>query len=142
MKYNQLYTEFPDEKVYQVSIWTDPQAQITAVNFETKEHAAEHMKNWPRFLKAKDYNGDPADFKHKEFLLGKHPEIESIDDLDYQFKTHRYAADARISTSLRKVVKRILNLKILENLPREDELWVGINSPHDWYDHVIKVKVS
>ncbi len=151
-KYRQLYTDSVTEKVFQVSIWTDPQTQTTAVNFETREHATAHTAKWAQIwrekyqdeetatrLEKEGYNGNPADFKHREFLTHKHPEIEAIDQLNYYYTTHRYAADARISASLRKVVQQIRKQNVLDGLPREEEVWIGVNSPRDWYDHVVKV---
>ena len=128
------------EKVYQVSIWTDPQVQISAINFETKRHAEEQLaKQAPAYRSEKGYNDNPADFKRCEFLRREHPEIAAIDGLNYSYHTHRQAADARISTSLRKVVKRAREQNVFAGLPREEEVWIGVNSPRDWYDHVTKI---
>ncbi len=151
-KYCQLHDAFMAEKVFQISLWTDPQRQTTAVNFETKEHATAHNMKWARIFREKyndeetairlekeGYNGSPADFEHSEFLKYKHQELEKLDQLEYQYQTHSHAADARISASLRKVVRQIRERDMLAGLPREEEVWIGVNSPRDWYDYVTKI---
>ncbi|GEM_PF-945171 len=140
------------EEVYQISIWTDPQTQVSAVSFETKKHAEEHISKWAQIfrqkyadeetaarLEADGYNNNPADFKHSRLLERKHPELVAIDGLDYRYVTHQHAAGARISASLRKVVKRAREQNALADLPREEIVWIGVNSPRDWYDHVTKI---
>jgi len=137
---DQYQQRYASEKVYQISIWTDPQVQVSAINFETKKHAEEqNAAQAPAFRNAEGYNGNPAGFKYCRFLERKHPEIAAINGLNYFYHTHRYAADARISASLRKVVKRVREQNMLAGLPREEEAWIGVNSPRDWYDHVTKI---
>jgi len=132
--------QYASEKVYQVSIWTDPQVQVSAVNFETKKHAEEQIaEQAPMYRNASGYNDNPAGFKYCRFLERKHPEIATIGELNYFYHTHRYAANARISTSLRKVVKRAKEENLFAGLPREEIVWIGVNSPRDWYDHVTKI---
>lgn len=148
-KYNQLCSKAPGEKVYQVSIWTDPQTQESAINFETKSHAEDHTKKWAGIfrdkyndeptalrLEAEGFNGNPADFKHTVFFTQHHPEIAALDKLNFQYTTHSHAAEARISASLRKAVKQIKHSKMLNQLLREEVIYIGTNSPRDWYDHV------
>lgn len=140
------------EKVYQISIWTDPQTQVSAVSFETRKHAEEHISKWAQIfrhkyadeetavrLEADGYNNNPANFKHSRLLEREHPELAALDGLDYRFVTHRHAADARISASLRKVVRWAREQNALGSLPREEVVWIGVNSPRDWYDHVTKI---
>ena len=136
----QYHRQHADEKVFQVSIWTDPQVQVSAINFETKKHAEEQIaEQAPGYRNATGYNDNPAGFKYCQFLERKHREIAAIDELNYFYHTHREAADARISASLRKVVKRTREMSILARLPREEVVWIGVNSPRDWYDHVTKI---
>ena len=148
----QYQRQHADEKVFQISIWTDPQTQSSAINFETKKHAEEHIAKWAQIfrgkyedeitaarLEAEGYNNNPADFKFCQFLERKHPEIAATGELDYRYTTHRHAADARISASLRKVVKRVREGNALNGMPREEVVWIGVSSPRDWYDHVTKI---
>ena len=148
----QYRRQYADEKVFQISIWTDPQVQASAINFETKKHAEEHIAKWAQIfsrkyddektaarLEAEGYNDNPADFKHCQFLERKHPEIAAISGLDYRYMTHRHTADARISASLRKVVKRARDGNVFAVLPREEVVWIGVSSPRDWYDHVTQI---
>lgn len=148
----QYQRQHADEKVFQISIWTDPQTQASAINFETKKHAEEHIAKWAQIfrgeyddektaarLESEGYNDNPANFKYRQFLERKHPEIAAINGLNYRHITHRYTADARISASLRKVVKRAREENVLAGLPREEAVWIGVSSPRDWYDHVTKI---
>ena len=136
----QYQRQYADEKVYQISIWTDPQVQVSAINFETKKHAEEQIaEQAPSHRNLEGYNDNPADFKRCQFLERKHPEKAAIDELNYFYHTHRQAADARISASLRKVIKRARDENVLAGLPREEVVWIGVNSPRDWYDHVTKI---
>ena len=148
----QYQRQYADEKVFQISIWTDSQTQASAINFETKKHAEEHIAKWAQIfrgehddertsarLEAEGYNDNPANFKYRQFLERKHPEVATIDGLDYRYVAHRHAADARISASPRKVVKRAREENVLAGLPREEAIWIGVSSPRDWYDHVTKI---
>ena len=150
-KYNGLYSEAASEKVYQVSIWTDPQIQESAINFETKHHAEDHIKKWAAIfrdkyndeatasrLETEGFNSSPADFKHTVFFTQNHPEIAELNKLDFQYTTHSHAAEAHISAALRKAVKQIKHSKMLNQLPREQVVYIGTNSPRDWYDHISK----
>ncbi len=141
------------EKIYQVSIGTDPQSQITTISFETKTHAQaqiqqsaewfrEHgLKEVAEQTEGTEYNPNPADFLNSNYYTILHRELRSLNKVDYSSKENENAAEAWIEPSLFKIVERVQALNLFAELPREEEIWIGISSPHYWYDHVIKVKV-
>ena len=150
-KFCRLHNTVGTDKIYQISIWTDAQAGITAVNFETRQHADEFRETWiqqwqeggrgewAEEMVRLPYSSSPADFKYKEFLVVRHPELERLMELDYSVAEKSKAANVWIEASLLRVVERIVAEDTLSGLPREDVVWIGISSPRDWYDHVRKI---
>lgn len=130
-RYNLVYSPLPlkPEKIFQISICTDPQVLMTFVAFETKQHALELSQVAP-------WNANPADFKFSELHAVVHLELRPLKALDFSDYDQRRATDERISQALLQSVGRIQERKILDPLPREDTVWLGVSSADDWYDHI------
>jgi hypothetical protein len=151
-KYCKRYAKSEDNQIYQVSIWTDPQVAQTSISFETKAHARQELLTKIQFfikeklpkeakqLETLGYNTNPADFRFPCFQTKVHRELDTLTELDYTNATTSTAVDARLETSLSRVAKQIIDAKILDKLPREETIFLGVSSPRDWYDHVVKVK--
>src|ERR1043166_1785409 len=152
-KYRRLYASSEiTEMVFQISIWTDGSAGVTAVNFETRRHAEDTIKEWEEIFRAEaweqvvrdtessEYEGNPASFKYKEFYKIIHPELALLRSGRGFDADRAKAIDRRIEESLLRVVDRIIESGILKELPSEEEIWIGISSPLDWYDHVRKIR--
>jgi hypothetical protein len=149
--YTQKFVSSPEDKVSQISIWTDPQSRKTAISFETRGHAEVQIQEQIAFWRSRgneqgirqsellQYNGNPADFQYSEFYTMLHHELTPLRELDFRYQKHVRAAQICIKASLTNVVKRIISEGIIKPLPREQDVWIGISSPRDWYDCVQKI---
>jgi hypothetical protein len=147
-----LFASALEERVYQVALWTDAHTLTTAVSFETKDHAKAFVEKWAQYwrnegddeiareLEDQGYTTNPANFKHRQFFSVEHLSLDFIkagDNLDNDF---RRLVEAHMEASLLNVVKTLLAEGMLDKLPQEDGVWIGISSPTDWYSHVIKTR--
>jgi len=140
------------DAIFQVSVATDPQRQITGISLETKPHAHAKVRELARWFRTRDeqyvaeeleragLNPSPTDFRYPNYYTILHRELRSLDRIDYGDEENKRAAEVWIETSLLRVMDRVRSLNLLESLPRAEEVWIGINSPRDWYDHVTKIE--
>ena len=138
------------EPVFQVGIWTDVCHSYTAINFETKQHAElVKQREEDRFSKRGKtrasagfqdfpYNTSPADFLYTQFHTMSHTELRPLEDLVRRDLDNRKLAEGLVERSLLRVRDEAVSVP-WRYLPREELVWFGINSPRDWYDHVIEV---
>ncbi len=150
-KYVEKFLSSPEDKVFQISIWTDPQSGKTAISFETKRHAETHLQEQIAYWRSRgneqgirqsellQYNDNPGDFQYSEFHVILHHELIPLRELDFRYQKHMRAAQVRIKASLANVLKRMAAEGTVEQLPREQNVWIGISSPRDWYDCVQKI---
>ena len=137
--------------IFQVSIVTDPQRQITQISLETKPHAEAKIREMVRGfrMRGEQYaaekvelaglNPSPAEFRHPDYYTILHRELKPLSRIDYSDDENKKAAEVWTETSLLMVIERVRSLNLLAELPREEVVWVGVNSPRDWYDHVTKI---
>lgn len=153
-KYNAIYASDSTEKVAQVSLWTDPQAAVTSVSFDThenfvllKQYQVNRYRNKNRDdLAAKinslQFQGNPAEFKYADFCLVNNPELKYLSDFITDTGQGSTQALAQINTNLLNVVNIIVDQKLLATLHSETEVLVGINSPDDWYDCIRTIQCN
>ena len=137
--------------IFQVSIVTDPQRQITQISLETKPHAEAKIREMVRGfrMRGEQYaaekvelaglNPSPAEFRHPDYYTILHRELKPLSRIDYSDDENKKAAEVWTETSLLMVIERVRSLNLLAELPREEVVWIGVNSPRDWYDHVTKI---
>lgn len=142
------------EKVYQISIATAPQSRETCIGFETKQHAMKEVQEsdawWRERSKPKVadsvtaslYNENLADFKYAGFHCIKNPSLRPLKQLDFYKEAYEMAALKKIHHHLLQVLNHLLLDNVFHRLPKEDQLWVGVNSPRDWYDCVTDVMTN
>lgn len=142
------------DAVFQISVVTDPQRQITEIAFETKPHAQAKVRELAEWFRTRNehhlaekletagLNPNPTDFRHPNYYTILHRELRPLDRIDYSDEENKRAAKVWIETSLLKVMDRIRSFDLLAVLPREEEVWIGVNSPRDWYDHVVVAQFS
>ena len=140
------------EKVFQVSIVTDPQRQKTEISLETKAHARQYIERSAEWFRERSlsaeaekleiagYDTNPAEFLHPAYYTILHRELRPLDGLDYSDNEARRAAEVWVEIALLEVVERVKSLNLLATLPQEAGVWIGISSPQDQYDHVTAVK--
>jgi hypothetical protein len=133
-------------KIFQVSIWTDLEARVSAINFETAAHAREYaeayaqrLKDDKMYAKADEIltagrSSNPANFLYRDAAECYHPELEPLRK-HLGSRTRFTCADAYLSERLKAVRTAILESGLLRDVPHEDPVWFGISSEESWYDH-------
>lgn len=137
--------EHEASRVFQISLWTDPQMFVSAVNFETLEHGLQENEKGIKYfeqhgrkalaaqLRDQGYNDNPADFLYPEFRTLEHTAL--CDAAETGLVTVE-EADPIIEAALLRIVGSPQFRELADRLPREPKVWVGISSPTHWYDHV------
>lgn len=85
-------------------------------------------------VEAMTYQGNPAEFKHTDFIQIDNPELSFLEIGDSE--DQEYDVLQRINLSLLKVVQRANGEHTFVGLWREPTIVVGVNSPLDWYDSI------
>ncbi len=134
------------EPLCQVSVSTDPTSGVTAVGFETLQHA---LRQGGRFVnRPGDSEGPlvelvtyqyPSEFEFRDYHCVYHEVLLPLVRFGPGMGEHRSTVLEWIEQSLLRVREQVLAAGMLEGVPRGPEFWYGINSPRDWYDHVIKL---
>ncbi len=135
-------------KIFQLSIWTDLDARVSAINFETASHAQLYCEEYANRLKDEKLYGkaaevlaagrssNPANFLYRDAAECYHPELEPLRKL-LGTRARFTQADAYLSERLKAVRSKILEIGILKNAPHEGRVWFGISSEESWYDHEV-----
>ncbi|HKO20197.1 MAG TPA: hypothetical protein VJU82_15070, partial [Acidobacteriaceae bacterium] len=135
-----------DELIYTISIWTDPDAAMSAVSIDTREHSLAHiaaLSSWAHEQVAK-YSGtmeneleeallnlpdrdiNPANFAYVDLAIKRHVSFP-----------HDWAAETDgacwqyLGPALQTVAEEALQLFAASPLDPEAE--VGVNAANDWY---------
>jgi hypothetical protein len=140
-------TEHPNTVLYTASIWTDPDAAVSCVSFDTREHSDEQVlrsNEWSRahyerlmaegqadeaklFLPNEGRNCNPADFLFRNIAKVKHASFES--------GWEQAAGDNcwdHLEPALHKVAARAA--AAFSDLRLDRDAILGINSRRDWFD--------
>ena len=137
--YRTLLRDHPRVQVYTVSIWTDPEARVSAVAIDTKAHSDRCVKRHiaSRIRDAKRYPelyaapsqeelemqrmGSPADFKFPRMAT----------------RCHYWHRGPFKWSFLRPVLRRVQSYAIRQavGLRIHEDARISINSSQDWYDH-------
>lgn len=135
-----------DYKIYSVNIWTDPNAAVSAINFDSKENSDEAIKSANEFNKkyfdhymqegeteqAEFFretitrNCNPADFELSQFALA---ENESFDK-DWEENSEGECWDA-LESALKEFA--LIAIKKLKALNLHSEFELSVNGRDDWY---------
>lgn len=150
-----LKTEKPEFKIYAVSIWTDPNAAVSSINFERKANSDKLVEQSNKFDKEQyeelitegdletaelfkpetwmKRNCNPADFELKDFEETLHPDIP----INWE-----YEKGGRCWPQLKPALIEIGNytFKKMQNMLLDDDFELAINSKKDWYDQTWKLK--
>ena len=143
-----LVSEHPDFTVYTVSIWTDPNSAVSAINFDTIENSravSEKLSLWAQtrrdqalaigdsesaelfksFDMPRNYNS--ADFILREFLTTRHQSFE------HNWETN---SDEKCWAELEPALYKVGTFAkmLLKDLKLHPEAELGVNSHLDWFD--------
>ena len=146
-KFHTNFQDVPGTRAFQLAICTSIQHRKTSFDFETRQHALEHLRDRHSYLRefgdeameenaSLAYNPSQADFKFWGFYTIEHPELNTLQDLSFDDRDQQSAIEQYIAICLQRVIQRATEMNAFEKLPHEDELWVGYSSPVSWYDHV------
>lgn len=122
--------QHPDVQIYTISIWTDPDAAISAVSFDTLEQAqltlARGDTELAPFLMG--HAGNPADFAFTNFTMIEHSSFKS---------RWEELSDGSCWTLLDLALQAVAQVALQEfrDLPLHPEAELAINSQQDWYHH-------
>lgn len=135
--------EKPDFKIYTVSIWTDPNAAISAINFDSKQNSlkgVEFSNKWRKELYKQSLAlgitldpieatriGNPADYELRNFELISHISFPKDWESD---------PDGFCWEQLEPALIEIGNYSFpkIKELNVESDVELSINSAKDWYD--------
>ena len=142
-----LRAEAPDAVVYTVGVWTDPDAAVSAVNFDTAEHSAAAVarstawaaKHHARLTAAGDDDGarafaprpgarceNPANFALPRLAMTTHAAFAP----GWAAATEGRCWEA-LGPALREV--REVAARRYAHLPLHPDALVAVNSAEDWY---------
>ena len=145
---SRLQSEKPGFKIYTASIWTDPNAAVSSINFDSKENSlnkVKHSNEWNRkyfdrysaegdFDQAELYKANegtrvcnPADFELRDFEEVTHKSFPENWESD---------TDGKCWKELEPVLTKIGEIYFhkIKTLNVEEGFELSINSERDWYD--------
>jgi hypothetical protein len=142
-----MMRQHPDAVVYTASIWTDPNAAVSCVSFDTREHSDEQVRRsneWSRkhydrlmaegkpdeaelFRPNKGRNCNPADFRFRNVAKVTHASFE---------RHWEEAAGAACWNELEPALNKVAARARLEfsALRLDSDAILGINCRRDWFD--------
>lgn len=138
----------PGAPVSQVAIWADVRDLHVAVSFETRENARATVDEDAQFCaqhgggpaaprRRPEYNTDIRGFVYHEYATIDVSELaELAEEIDGESNARLRWAERRSGESLFRVVRQLAEEGVWDRLPREPELWIGVSTDRDWYDHV------
>jgi hypothetical protein len=143
-----LQSEKPDFKIYTASIWTDPNAAVSSINFDTKENSLRNVKKsnewskkyYDQYLTEGDLEQaelfkpnegtrvcNPADFELRDFEQTIHKSFPGNWETETEGDCWKELEPALIQ------IGEIYFQKI-KTLNIEEGFELSINSEQDWYD--------
>ncbi len=146
--FERITKEYTDYKIYTISIWTDPNAAISSINFDSKTNSiktVEKSNQWSKkyydeHIANKDFeqanlfkpiNGtrlcNPAEFELRDFEEFKHKSIED---------NWEEISSGKCWTKLNPALLEIGNIAFekTKKLNLESDFELAVNSNLDWYD--------
>ena len=152
-----MRNEQPDFEVFTASIWTDPNAKASSINFDDKAHSDQHLRqhhewaqrhyqknkesidrNGPEYvkllLKKERRNRNPADFKLRDFVEIQNDSIK-IDDWESEYEEQCWH---ELEPELKQIAKYTLQkIRVLKLHPQFE---LAVNGNRDWYQYKWKIK--
>ena len=146
--FERITKEFPDYKIYTISIWTDPNTAISSINFDSRPNSIKSVekanqgnkKYYDEHIANKDFeqaelfkplNGtrlcNPADFEFKDFEEFKH---KSIKDNWEEISSGK--CWTKLNPALLEIGK--VAFEKTKKLNLENDFELAVNSDLDWYD--------
>ena len=141
--------------IFAIAVWTDPQAQASAVNIDTRRKSDAYVRHRKAFaekeiksllkegdrkmaalfredLKVTRNNDNPADFEFVMLAEISHRGFSCDDEADEK------PLWKELRPLLRQVQKRVL--ETFKSFEVEPDAEVAINAPMSWYAHPVRLK--
>lgn len=146
--FERITSEYPDYKIYTISIWTDPNAATSSINFDSKTNSLKSVektnqwnkKYYEEHLANKDFEQaelfkpligsrlcNPANFDFRDFEEFKHNSFK---------KNWEEKSFGKCWTKLNPALLEIGSIAFLkaDKLNLEENFELAVNSDLDWYD--------
>lgn len=127
--------EIPNYQIYTASIWTDADAQKSAISFDSKENSDARVTRSNQWFKergrefdeSEDRNCSPADFALRNYVL--------IDNFSFP-SDWEHDSEGVCWNSLEPVLKEIgvWAFEELKKLNLHPKFELGVNGRSDWYE--------
>jgi hypothetical protein len=147
-----LVKETPPFKIYSVSVWTDPNAAVSAFNIDSRKNSEKAVQKlnayfkkrhdelidegdleWAELMNKKVLrNYNPADFIFRNFQTIKHPYFEK----EWASQQGR-GCWAELGPALNEAGEYAFSK--ISILPVDTDFELAVNSAKDWYDRVWKL---
>ena len=151
---DRLRAEHPAATVYSVSIWTDPDAAISTVSFDTAEHSATQvaaLRAWAAGHQARLLARGEAE---QARLLEPPAGMRNVNPADFAFRDvaeveHRsfpqgwaHETEGRCWRELGPALDRVREraLALYAGLPLHADAELAVHSDRDWYDGPVKFR--
>jgi hypothetical protein len=154
-----LLAQSRDIELYTISIWTDPNAGVSAVNFDTRENSDQQVQQsneWSKsyydehmaegdeemaalFLPTEGRNQNPADFLFNKIATVEHRSFIG------EARPIAIAGDTPPDSPIWPMLKPLLQIvqkrahSLYRDLRLHTDARIAINSPRSWYDHEIPI---
>ena len=143
-----LQNEMPSLKIYTISIWTDPNAAVSSINFDSKSNSLKNVEESNKWNK-KYYDQYLAEgdleqaelFKPNESTRVCNPadfELRNFEEVSHNSFPENWESDTdgECWKELEPALMEIGNYAFLKvkNLNLEEGFELSINSHKDWYD--------
>ena len=127
-----------NDKVYQVEIWTDIRARLTAVNFETLHHAFQAMLGGQLPLSDEEiesylptctgvvHNTNPANFLYSQYIMVANPELMDLARQDLLDDDIGAAVCSRVDRELVDAISELIDAGEFSRLPHEPGVWFAM----------------
>jgi hypothetical protein len=143
-----LHNEMPSFKIYTTSIWTDPNAAVSSINFDSKNNSLKKVEKSNEWSK-KYYDQYLADgdleqaelFKPNEGMRICNPadfELRDFEEISHDSFLQNWESDTdgECWKELEPALIEIGNYAFIKhkNLNLEEGFELSVNSERDWYD--------
>jgi hypothetical protein len=123
------------ENVYQVEVWTDIRARLTAVSFDTLRHALQSLYGRGQTLTEDEiqtflptctgvvYN---SDYQYTQFIMVANPELIDLARQDFLDESIAQAICSRVDAELNAAVTQLIDAGEFTPLPHEPGVWFAL----------------
>lgn len=144
-----MKSEYPDFVIFTASIWTDKQANISAINFDNQENSLQNLKKMEEFNKQEyDYWLEEGDLEMAQEFLSEiqSPPTRATNPADFKlahFEEIKHQQPvSKWHSSLQKFGKIAFEIIQKELNVDKENFELGINSHQEWYDQSWHIKGS